>query len=498
VAVETTNLQDIGALGPVVVLILGGCALLLSEVFLSSRNRDFQAGLSAAFASAAGLWAWSIASDAPRDIFGGFGRADAFGAFATMIVCFALALTSITAQSFLREQAAERGEFHALAQFGAAGMILMAIATDLITIFVALEVMSLATYALTSYLRSTPRPSEAGLKYFILGSFSSAVFLYGAALAYGAAGSTRIADIASAVTRGQTPGLVAAAMALIAAGFLFKIAAVPFHMWAPDVYEGAPTPVTGFMAAGVKVAAFASVLRVFFVAFGDRDLAMGIDGGRGWVSAVSALAVATMVVGNLLAIAQRSVKRMLAYSSISHAGYLLVGVAVGADPALRGAATQATLFYLAAYTATAIGAFGVVAALEQRAVPGSDDDARYDGLAQRHPMLALAMAVFMLSLAGIPPTVGFMGKLFLFRAAVDGGHIGLVVVGLLSSVAGLYYYLRVLVVMYMRPSVDGERVPARTMGMGVGLAIAAVATVLLGVLPGSLAEFARTASVLGQ
>ncbi len=495
---ESYNIKDLAALMPVIVLVTGGCVLLLSEVFLKSKNREYQPWLSALFGTIAAYLSWSNISEPARDIFGGFGRADPFGAFAAMLICVALVLTSLFAASSLRELRSERGEFHALAQFAAAGMILLAQTTDLVTLFVALEVLSLATYALTAYLRNSARPAEAALKYFVLGSFSSAIFLYGAALAYGAAGSTRLNDIAKATAVGSMTPLLFAALALITAGFLFKVAAVPFHMWAPDVYEGAPTTVTGFMAAGVKTAAVAAMIRTLFVAFGSRDAALGPTGIHGWAGTIAFVAYLTMIGGNLLALAQRSVKRMLAYSSISHAGYLLVAVSAGAEARIRGEATQAALYYLAAYTFTALGAFAVCAALERRDGPEVDDDTRYDGLAQRRPALALAMTIFMLSLAGIPPTAGFAAKLFVFRAALDAKAIGLAVTGVLTSLAGLYYYLRVVVAMYMKPSAEGAVVPPARAAMGLGLAIAAVATLAFGIGPGPLAELAKVASTLGQ
>jgi NADH-quinone oxidoreductase subunit N len=471
--------------------VAGACVLLISEVFLTSSDRRYQPGLSAAFAVVAGLFAYSQIWQPSRDLFGGFARLDGFGGFAGLVVCFTVAMTSLFAASHMKTLAAERGEFHALAHLAGAGMILLAITTDFITLFVAVEVMSLAIYALTAYLRQGPRPSEAALKYFILGSFSSAVLLYGAALAYGVAGSTRFSDIALAGTSptGVSP-LLFIALALILAGFLFKVAAVPFHTWAPDVYDGAPTTVTGFMAAGVKVAAFAAIVRTLYVAFGAPSVALN----HGWVSAITVVAYLTMIGGNLLAVAQRSVKRMLAYSSIAHAGYLLVGVVAGANGDVRTSAVRATLFYLVGYTATALGAFAVCAALERRDGPLADYDSRYDGLAQRRPALALAMAVFMLSLAGIPPTVGFWGKLYIFQAAMQSNLIGLTVVGVLTSLLGLYYYLRVVVVMYMRPSAEGVVSPPRMAAMGVGLAITAGLTMVLGLGPSVLGNLAQQAA----
>ena len=489
------NWQDVLALGPVDVMIVAGCVLLLGEVSLKGRDRSHQAWISAFFAVVAFLWAFAQRAEPSRDLFGGFARLDAFGAYAAMVVTFLLALTSLAGQGFLRAQASERGEFHALAHFGAAGMVLLVQATDLLTLFVALEVMSLSTYALTAWLRSSARPAEAALKYFILGSFASAVMLYGASLAYGAAGSTRLSDIAAAAQGGQAQTLLFVALALLSAGFLFKVAAVPFHMWAPDVYEGAPSPVTGFMAAGVKVAAFGALARILYTAFGADAFASGGGSGKGWFQILSVVAVLTMVGGNVMALAQKSVKRMLAYSSITHAGYLLLGLAVGAFGATRAEAAASVLYYLAVYAVTAVGAFAVVGALETRGGRLIDDDGRYDGLAQRSPALALAMAVFILSLAGIPPAAGFTAKLFVFRAALDAHQVGLAVVGLVSSVVGLYYYLRVLVLMYMKPApADAVEVAPRLSMTNLALVVAAVLLLVVGVLPGSVQGLAQAAA----
>lgn len=498
VAVESTfSLQDVVALAPVLLLVIGGCTLLLSEVFLQRPARSYQPVLSAAFAALAGVVAWGMADSPARDIFGGFARLDGFGSFIGVLVCFSIALTSLFAASHLRQFASERGEFHALLHFSGVGMILLAQVTDLVTLFVAIEVMSLGTYALTAYFRHSIRPSEAALKYFILGAFSSAVLLYGAALAYGAAGTTKLADIARAVAvGGGTQTLLVVSLALISAGFLFKVAAIPFHTWAPDVYEGAPTTVTGFMASGVKAAAFAAFVRVLYVAFGQDVIALGGDGGKGWYDMIVAVAVLTMVVGNVLALAQKSVKRMLAYSSIAHAGYLLVGVAVGAFGATRDTAIRGVLFYLAAYAAASLGSFAVCAALEKRGGREIDDDARYDGLAQRHPGMALAMTIFLLSLASVPPTAGFMGKFFVFSAALEAGAVGLTVIALLSSVISLYYYLRVVVLMYMKPATEELPELPRAGVFGAGLAIAAGVTLLFGLLPGQLTEFTQLAAAL--
>ena len=458
-------------------------------------DRRYQAWVAAGFAAAA-LWAaLSRLGDPAVPLFSGAAVSDGFGRVVAAVVCAALLFSCIVAFSYLESLRATRGEFYALALFSAAGMCLLAQATDLIVIFISLEVMSLAVYALCAYLRRGKRPAEAAFKYFILGSFASAIFLYGAALAFGATGSTRLADVAAALRSGGPSGasaLLYAAVALLASGFAFKVAAVPFHMWVPDVYDGAPAPVTGFMAAGVKAAAFATLVRILVSGFGDASA-----GPRGWRAQVIWLALLTMLFGNLLAIPQRSVKRMLAYSAIAHAGYLLVAVASMASASPRADATQGLLFYLASYAATVIGAFGVVAIIERRlALSGAGDDlSSWSGLSDRHPGLAAAMSLFMVSLAGVPPTAGFMAKLTVFRAAIEAGLAPLAIFGVLTSVAGLYYYLRVVVYVYMYPSAKGEPVQGGRL-LSAGLAIAGCALIVLwmGIQPGTFASLTQSAA----
>ncbi len=481
--------RDFMALVPVAILTAGAIALLLSEVFLVSGKRGYQALLTVAFAAAAGLWVAWVPAVGP--VFGRQAMADNFSAFVTVIVCAGLALSALVGAGWLNLRNAERGEFYALAMFGAAGMVLLGMATDFLVGFVAIETMSLATYALAAYLRRGKRPAEAAFKYLVLGAISSALFLYGSALLYGATGTTLFSDL----PRGQGSPLYLAGLGLVVAGVAFKIAAVPFHAWTPDVYEGAPTPVTAFMAAGVKTAAFALLARVFLSAQSGTAVQASAFGGI-----VSALAVLTMIFGNLLALPQRSVKRMLAYSSIAHAGYLLIGIVSAAVAGARDKALAGILFYLAAYSATAIGAFAVVGSLERR-TRGDDDPAdawdldRFSGLARRRPALAFAMAVFLLSLAGIPPTAGFVGKLYIFKAAVGAELYGLAVLGILTSVMGAYYYLRVVVYMYMRPP-DGETEPLSSPATSVALAAAVAVVVVLGILAEPVARLAAVASAI--
>ena len=502
----TLTLTDLAPLWPALFLTAGASLLLLSEVFLSSSSRSFQAPLALATCVVAGLVALGNAFRPAAEVFGGFAVLDPFSSLVSVVICIGVGLSALLAPAFLRGRQAERGEFYALLLFGGAGMSLLVMSSELITLFINLEILSVATYALTAYLRRGPRPAEAGFKYFILGAFSSAVLLYGASLLYGVTHSTTLSTMANELQKifgdsvlEDRRTLAYFGLALIGVGLGFKIAAVPFHMWTPDVYEGAPTPVTAMMSAAVKAAAFATLVRVYLV------LGRGIPGDV-LLLAFSTLAVLTMVGGNLLALPQRNVKRMLAYSSISHAGYVLVGVAalfvrtgtaahglLGVTPLAAGSTPDATaalrgiLFYLLAYTVTTVGAFGVLGALERREdeVRGFAWDLdRLAGLAQRRPGWALAMTVFMLSLGGIPPMAGFMGKLLVFRAAVDAGLVGLVIVGVLTSAVGAYYYLRVVVYMYMRPSPEAATMPERHLGTEVALILSTAVVVVLGILPG--------------
>ncbi len=524
------NANDLLGVLPALILSVGALLLLTSEVFLSTArpaaqapaspgelaqaqtatapettstqpDRRYQAWL-AAGVTGLGLWAaLAQLGDPAVPLFNGAAMSDGFGRVVAATVCGALLLSCFVAFGYLESLRATRGEFYALALFSAAGMCLLAQATDLIVIFVSLEVMSLALYALCAYLRRGKKPAEAAFKYFILGSFASAIFLYGTALGFGATGSTRLADLAAGVRLAATgagpvgsAGLLFASVALLSAGFAFKVAAVPFHMWVPDVYDGAPAPVTGFMAAGVKAAAFAVLVRILVSGFGDPSSSIG---PHGWQQIVIWLAALTMFFGNLLAVPQRSVKRMLAYSSIAHAGYLLVAVAAMGNAPSRPDATQGLLFYLASYGATVIGAFGVVALIERKLALTSagDDLSSWAGLSERHPALAAAMSLFMISLAGIPPTAGFMAKLTVFRSAIEADLAPLAIFGVITSVAGLYYYLRVVVYVYMVPETRPDAAPGgRVLSASIALAGCALIVLWLGVAPGSFATLIQSAS----
>jgi NADH-quinone oxidoreductase subunit N len=479
---------DFGGLSPAIALAVGAIALLLTEVSLRGERRGYQGVLATAAAVIAAALYVQLAAGPdgamlhPRRLFGGAAVIDGFSCFAGVVICAGLFLTTISGGAFLRPREAERGEFYALLLLSASGMCLLVQGNELIFIFIALETMSIATYALAAYLRADPRAAEAAFKYFLLGAVASAIFVYGSALCYGAAGHTQLDALASV----HAGILLKTGLAFVLAAFAFKVAAVPFHMWVPDVYEGAPTPVTAFMAVAVKTAAFAALLRILVVGFGP-DV---------WQPFLSTLAILTMVCGNLLALTQRSVKRMLAYSSVAHAGYLLVAVVAAGK--LRVEAGQALLFYLATYTASAGGAFIAVSLVERIDTEGGQawDLDRFAGLAQRRPILALGISVLMLSLGGIPPTAGFMGKLLVFRAAIDSGQVVLAIVGTLSSLIGLYYYLRVVVYMYMRPSVvAAHEVTARAPWGEVALLTAAAVALWIGMGPGWLSAAAAAGTL---
>jgi NADH-quinone oxidoreductase subunit N len=456
-------------------------ACLLLDLIPSPRRIHLTAvgvlGLSGALLASALMWGSSAAS------FQQMVAADDFTLFFNGIFCVSTGLVLLLSVGYVRRQAIEAGEYYVLLLFATVGMMLMASALDLLVVFLGLELMSLSLYVLAGFFRTRPTGNESSMKYFLLGAFSSGFFLYGIALLYGATGTTNLARLGAALGAPGTARdpLVLAGLVLLLVGFGFKTSAVPFHQWAPDVYEGAPTAVAGLIATGSKAAAFAALLRVLVAMQGLQ---------ADWAVAVWVIAAATMTVGNVIALAQSNLKRMLAYSSVAHVGYMLVGVAAG--PALGSAAV---LYYLLVYSLATIGAFGVILLLE-RGDREAVDLAGYGGLAARHPVLALVLAVCLLSLIGLPPTAGFVGKFYLFGAAIRGGGpwlVSLAVIAVLNSVVAAYYYLRLIVYMYMRdPEGEGLRV-ALTPAAGLALALAVWGTLHLGLLPGTVLAYAQRA-----
>lgn len=422
-----------------------------------------------ALAAAANAWLARTGGGEPA----GMVALDGFRTASNFLFLAATLLALLFARDWLRRERQETTEFYALVLLATTGMMVLAAARDLILLFMGLELMSIAIYVLTAMNRRDPRSAEAGLKYFLVGAFASAFLLYGIALLFGATGSTNVALVASEVSRGVADGnlLLTAGVALLVIGFGFKISAVPFHMWTPDAYEGAPTPVTGYMAAGVKAAAFLALLRVVTVGLAPAAPV--------WGELLWWLALLTMIVPNLVALAQESVKRMLAYSSVAHAGYLLVGVVAG-----NVLGRAASLYYLAVYAAMTLGAFAVTYVV---AGAGDRRDRLPDwrGLGWRRPVLAAAMVLFLLSLAGFPPTGGFVGKLFLLRAALDAGEVTLSVTLVLASFVSYYYYLRVVWKMYFEEAPEELPAPAPSgRGFRLATALSALAVLATGLLPG--------------
>jgi NADH-quinone oxidoreductase subunit N len=409
--------------------------------------------------------------------------ADNFGLFVTWILIIVGVLSLAISAPTVERERLPQGEYYALMLFAIAGMMLMATATDLLVIFLALEVLSLAVYVLTGIRRDSRIATEAAFKYFLLGGFSSAFFLYGIAFTYGVTGSTHLDRIGRLMASqgGPPTPMQLLAVGLLLVGFAFKVSAVPFHMWTPDAYEGAPPSVTGFMSTGVKAAAFAAFVRVFLAAFAPlRDE---------WSVVIWVLAVATMVVGTVVGVVQSNVKRMLAYSSIAHGGYLLVAL-VSANDVGKGA----VLFYLLSYAVTNLGAFGVIALIDT--VDRPNDQVRdYAGLWNEHPVLAALMTIFLLSLGGFPPMAGFIAKWYVFSAAVKAGYYWLAIIGVLTSVVSVFFYLRVVVMMYMTTSESPARFPAVPRLAGAALVASAVLIFYLGILPTRVLDWAAASII---
>ncbi|HEY3307540.1 MAG TPA: NADH-quinone oxidoreductase subunit N [Desulfuromonadaceae bacterium] len=407
---------------------------------------------------------------------------DNFGSFFKIIFLVSAGLAILISDQYMDREGCNHGELYPLILFAVVGMMLMAAGTDLMTLFLGLEVMSVSLYVLAGFNRANLKSNEAGLKYFLLGAFSTGFLLYGMALIYGATGTTRIAKIASQVAQMAVPTsnmMLLAGMLLLLIGFAFKIAVVPFHMWAPDVYEGAPTPLTAFMSTGPKAAAFAAALRVLLVAFPS----LLVD----WSQLLWVLAVLTMTVGNITALRQDNIKRILAYSSIAHAGYVLVGFAAGNETGSAG-----ILFYMLSYAFMNIGAFAIIILVGKKGEPnGNVMD--FAGFGFKHPLLAVAMTVFLFSLAGMPPTAGFIGKFYLFSGAIQKGYIWLAIIGVLNSAASVYYYLRVMVYMYMKEPTEEFDWLQVSAPIALALMISVAGSLIPGIVPSFILQFAQQA-----
>jgi NADH-quinone oxidoreductase subunit N len=484
---------------PELVICIAGVAVMLVDAFAKPTQRWITGSISIVgliVAAASSSWLY-LSWLGPSEAFNGMIVLDELRLGFTFVFIVVSALTILVSIVWVENERLPAGEFHSLLMFATAGMMFMASAGDLVMVFLGLEILSIATYVMCGFRRTDVRSNESSMKYFILGSFSSAFLLYGIALTYGATstvaglpGTTNIAEIARRLPEAQYPLLLFAGAAMMLVGFGFKIATAPFHVWTPDVYEGAPTPVTAFMAAGPKAAGFASFMRVFLIAFPfvvattNKSLAGQIHST--WLGALFVLAILTMTVGNVVAISQNNVKRMLAYSSIAHAGYALVGfVAAGAAADLnqRNAAIAAVIFYLLTYAVMNLGAFAVVQVIA-RASDRRTEVEDYNGIGFQSPWLAFSLSLFLLSLLGLPLTAGFIGKVMVFRAALDQGYYVLVVIGVLNTAISAYYYLRLIIVMFFRERTTAWNAPQVPASIRLALVITILGVLYLGLFPG--------------
>jgi NADH-quinone oxidoreductase subunit N len=487
---------NLGVALPGIILAVWATVLLLVD--LTIKRKEVTAWL-----ALAGLVVTFIANllvfNRNEEAFLGMFIGDSFTAFMNVVILFAAGVSILLSIDYVKRTGIERGEYYVLLLFTTVGGMFMASANDLIAIFVALELLSIPLYVLAAFRAPELKSEESGMKYFILGAFASAFLVYGAALIYGATGTTNLPQVFAAIGgalagEGQATLLLLMGTALLLVGLGFKVAVVPFHMWTPDVYEGAPTPVTAFMSVGAKVGGFAALLRIMIVAL--PVLVVGQQTTAAWQNAVEIIAAATLILANFVAISQTNVKRLLAYSSIAHAGYILMAVAAAGTPGIQDQAARAAAIYLLAYMFTNLGAFAVVIALEKNDGTGTSLD-DFKGLARSKPVLAAMMAFFMLSLTGFPLTGGFMGKWFVFQSTLNSGLTVLAVIGVLTSVVSAFYYIRVVANMYLA---EGEGDPAKGATQYVNWAtyIAFAGTLIIGIAPAIITSLSDNVSFLAS
>lgn len=482
----TFSAADLFLVLPELLVVTAACIVFVLDPVLRASDKEGLVWLSlGTLAVCMGLTASQI--QAPATIFSGLVVIDAYGAFWKLLLYFVTGLTILLSHSYLKEEQLYFGEYYGFVLLSLSGMMVMVSSADLLTLYLGTELMSLSLYVMAGLKRSEPRSLEASAKYFVLGAFSSGILLYGISLLYGATGSTRLPEIAAAISgRNLDDPLLLFATILLTVGFGFKLAVVPFHMWTPDVYQGAPTSVTAFMAVASKAASFGAFLRVFMEGLGGLK--------ANWSAMFLLLCLATLILGNVLALVQTNVKRMLAYSSIAHAGYALIGV-VATGHMENSSGIASVLLYLTLYAFMTFGAFAIVAMLRKGGIEGVYIE-DFTGLAKRHPVAALLMLIFMVSLAGIPPTAGFIGKLYVFMSAVEAGLPWLAAVALIFAVISAYYYLRLVMVMYMRePSDLSSTSPRMVMSpaLSIVLACAVAGVVIFGIYPNPLVNFAMQA-----
>jgi NADH-quinone oxidoreductase subunit N len=475
---------NFAAIMPETILSVIAMALLLINVFIPSEQKAYLGylsliGIIATFFTVVSGWG------SPQTGFNGSVMQDNFSLFFKGIFLVSAALSVLITDQYLKREGCNHGEIYPLVLLSTVGMMLMASGSDLMTIFLGLEVLSVSLYVLAGFQRESVKSNEAGLKYFLLGAFSTGFLLYGMALTYGATGTTRVAVIASHVAQNSLAAaspMLLVGMLLMGVGFSFKIAAAPFHMWTPDVYEGAPTPMTAFMSVGPTAAGFAAFVRVFVVALPNLR--------ADWSDLLWVLAVLTMTVGNVTALYQNNIKRMLAYSSIAHAGYVLVGFTAG-----NAVGTAGIMFYMLSYAFMNIGAFAIIVLVGKKGEP-NNSVSDYAGFGFKHPVLALCMSIFLFSLAGIPPAAGFIGKFYLFSGAIQAGYIWLAIIGVLNSAVSVYYYLRVMVFMYMKEPEEEFDWLKVSPAIALCLLVAVAGVLIPGIVPGFLLELAQKAVLL--
>jgi len=478
------GLKDLIAIVPEIIVALGGCMLLLLDFLIPKERKALVAGFAVITVFCAAFFSlFLIGTDVMgRGVLSGMFVVDGFSTFFKFVAYLATVLSIMLSLHYVKEEDINTGEYYILMLFSLFGMMVVASAKDLLTVYIGVELMSLPVYVLVGFMQNDVRSNEGAMKYIILGAFSSGILLYGISLIYGICGTTELTKVAASLSDASThTPLLSIAIITLIVGFGFKIAAVPFHMWAPDAYEGAPTPITAFMSAGPKAAAFAVILRVFFE---------GLNPVYGqWMVAVAVVAVLSLIYGNTVAIAQKNIKRMLAYSSIGHAGYALLGLVAG-----TGEGISAVMYYMAVYAFMNLGAFGVIIMMRKGGQKGEMIE-DYAGLAKTNRGLSLVMLIFMFSLAGLPPTAGFVGKFYVFMALIHRGMVGLAMIAVLMSVVAAYFYIRIVMLMYMKEPAAAFEI-ARTRGMYYALAVATAGTILLGVFPAYLIKIAEMAGGL--
>ena len=464
---------------PEIIVLAGACLLLMFDLILPKGQKHVIAYLSLAVVIIAGVETWFL-SDNIAHIFDRMFMFDGYSVFFKFVFYLGTILSILLSINYMKIEGGNYGEYYVLILFALSGMMIMASGTDLLSIYVGLELMALSIYILTGFTQHYGRSNEAAMKYIILGAFSSGVLLYGMSLIYGLTGTTQLSDLALALKgqEGMDMSLVLAIIFLVA-GFGFKVAAVPFHMWAPDVYEGAPTSITAFMSVGPKAAAFAAILRVFLEALGP------VAGS--WETILALVAVLTMATGSIFALVQTNIKRMLAYSSIAHAGYALLGVVAGGRDGI-----SSVMLYMLTYTLMNMGIFGTIILLRKGDFRGENIH-DYTGLSKSNKLAALLMLIFLFSLAGIPPTAGFVGKFYIFMALVGKGLIPLAVIAVIFSAVSAYFYIRIVMLMYMKEPTHKFDL-ATTPASGIAIAIAVVGTLIIGILPSWFLEMAQRAA----